>query len=61
MLIIGIIFISANLRAPLTSVGPFVSLIRDSLHISNTLAGMADHGIYGIAIADILYNDRMGS
>ncbi len=40
MLIIGIIFISANLRAPLTSVGPLVSLIRDSLHISNTLAGM---------------------
>ena len=40
MLIIGIIFISANLRAPLTSVGPLVSLIRDTLHISNTLAGM---------------------
>ena len=40
MLIIGIIFISANLRAPLTSVGPLVSFIRDSLHISNTLAGM---------------------
>jgi len=40
MLIIGIIFISANLRAPLTTVGPLVSLIRDNLHISNTLAGM---------------------
>ena len=39
MLIIGILFISANLRAPLTSVGPLVSLIRDNLHISNTLAG----------------------
>lgn len=40
ILIIGIIFIAANLRAPLTSVGSLVSLIRDSLHISNTLAGM---------------------
>lgn len=40
VLIIGIIFIAANLRAPLTSVGPLVSLIRDNLHISNTLAGM---------------------
>ena len=39
MLIIGILFIAANLRAPLTSVGPLVSLIRDNLHISNTLAG----------------------
>ena len=29
MLIIGIIFISANLRAPLTSVGPLVSFIRE--------------------------------
>lgn len=40
MLIIGISFIAANLRAPLTSVGPLVSLIRDNLDISNTLAGM---------------------
>ena len=40
MLIIGIIFIAANLRAPLTSVGPLVSLIRGDLHISNALAGM---------------------
>lgn len=40
LLIIGIVFIAANLRAPLTSVGPLVSLIRDNLHISNTLAGM---------------------
>lgn len=40
MLIIGISFIAANLRAPLTSVGPLVSLIRDNLGISNTLAGM---------------------
>jgi len=38
--IIGIIFVAANLRAPLTSVGPLVALIKDHLHISNTLAGM---------------------
>lgn len=40
ILIVGIIFIAANLRAPLTSVGPLVSLIRNNLNISNTLAGM---------------------
>nr|WP_240763142.1 MFS transporter [Paenibacillus thalictri] len=38
-LIAGIIFIAVNLRAPLTSVGPLVGLIRNDLHISNTLAG----------------------
>lgn len=40
MLTIGIIFIAANLRSPLTAVGPVVDQIRNSLHISNTLAGM---------------------
>lgn len=40
MLAIGIIFIAANLRSPLTAVGPVVDQIRNSLHISNTLAGM---------------------
>lgn len=40
ILILGIIFIAINLRAPLTSVGPLVGLIRDQLHISNTLAGL---------------------
>lgn len=40
LIIIGIIVIAATMRAPLTSVGPLVSLIRDHLHISNTLAGM---------------------
>ncbi|WP_083446505.1 CynX/NimT family MFS transporter [Priestia koreensis] len=39
LLILGIIFIAMNLRAPITSVGPLVGLIRDNLHISNTLAG----------------------
>ena len=40
LLIFGIVIFSSNLSAPFTSVGPLVSLIRDSLHISNTLAGM---------------------
>ncbi|WP_442602357.1 CynX/NimT family MFS transporter [Paenibacillus sp. KN14-4R] len=40
MLIIGIILIGANLRAPLTSVGPLVSTIRDAMHLSNTFAGL---------------------
>lgn len=39
-MILGIIFIAANLRAPLTSVGPLVSVIRENVHISNTLAGL---------------------
>ncbi|MFB9986274.1 CynX/NimT family MFS transporter [Bacillus benzoevorans] len=40
VILFGIIFIAVNLRAPFTSVGPLVELIRDDLHISNTLAGM---------------------
>lgn len=40
LIVLGIIVIAANLRAPLTSVGPLVSLIRDNVHISNTLAGL---------------------
>lgn len=39
LLIIGIIFISTTLRAPLTAVGPIISFIRDGLDISNVLAG----------------------
>ncbi|MFX3650115.1 MAG: CynX/NimT family MFS transporter [Paenibacillus sp.] len=39
-IILGIIVIAANLRTPLTSVGPLVSLIRDDIQISNTLAGL---------------------
>jgi len=39
LLIIGIIFVSSTLRAPLTSVGPIISYIRDGLAISNVLAG----------------------
>ncbi|WP_270169209.1 CynX/NimT family MFS transporter [Paenibacillus sp. SYP-B4298] len=40
LLIIGIIIVAANLRTPLTSVGSLVSLIRDDLWLSNTLAGL---------------------
>ena len=39
LLIIGIIFIAATLRSPLTSVGPIIAPIRDGLGISNVLAG----------------------
>lgn len=40
MLILGIIFLATNLRAPITSVGPLVDTIRADLGISNTLAGL---------------------
>ncbi|WP_102275326.1 CynX/NimT family MFS transporter [Cytobacillus massiliigabonensis] len=40
VIIVGIIFIAVNLRSPLTSVGPLVGFIKDSMQISNTLAGM---------------------
>ncbi|MCY8935475.1 CynX/NimT family MFS transporter [Peribacillus frigoritolerans] len=38
--IIGILFIAANLRAPITSIGPLISLIREDTGINHTLAGM---------------------
>ncbi|MFD1360094.1 CynX/NimT family MFS transporter [Lentibacillus salinarum] len=38
-LLIGILLIAANLRAPLTSVGSVLPYIRDDLGISNTVAG----------------------
>ena len=40
VLLLGVIFIAVNMRAPLTSVGPLVELIRDHLQLSNTMAGM---------------------
>ncbi|WP_102693297.1 CynX/NimT family MFS transporter [Rummeliibacillus pycnus] len=39
ILVLGIIFIAATLRSPLTSVGPIISYIKDGLDISNVLAG----------------------
>lgn len=38
-LLLGILLISANLRAPLTSVGSLVPVIRDSLGVSNSVIG----------------------
>ncbi|WP_110929985.1 CynX/NimT family MFS transporter [Paenibacillus bouchesdurhonensis] len=40
LLILGIVFLATNLRAPITSVGPLVEIIRADLGISNTLAGL---------------------
>lgn len=39
LLVLGIIFVAAALRAPFTSVGPLLELIRDDLGLSNTQAG----------------------
>lgn len=40
VLVAGIVFLAMNLRAPITSVGPVVDLIRDNLGISNTMIGV---------------------
>src|SRR5690606_16147049 len=40
MLLLGVIFIASNLRAPLTSVGPVVDEISKALSLSNTAAGL---------------------
>lgn len=40
LLVAGIVFLAMNLRAPITAVGPVLDLIRDSLGISNTAAGI---------------------
>ena len=39
LVLIGIILVGSNLRAPLTSVGALISSIRDDLGMSNTVAG----------------------
>ncbi|WHX85332.1 MFS transporter [Bacillus paralicheniformis] len=39
-IIIGIVLISLTMRSPLTSVGPLVGSIRESLGLSNTAAGL---------------------
>lgn len=38
-LILGVILIGSNLRAPITAVGPLISTIRDDLGLSNAVAG----------------------
>lgn len=40
ILVVALILIGANLRAPITSIGPLLSSIKESTGISNTLAGM---------------------
>ncbi|MCZ2257850.1 CynX/NimT family MFS transporter [Sporosarcina sp. G11-34] len=40
LLVIGIILLASNLRAPITAVGTLISSIRDSFEISNTVAGI---------------------
>lgn len=40
LLVAGIVFLAMNLRSPITAVGPVLDLIRDSLSISNTAAGI---------------------
>ncbi|USG63935.1 MFS transporter [Brevibacillus ruminantium] len=40
LLVFGILLLAANLRAPLTAVGPIVGQIRDETGITNTIAGM---------------------
>ncbi|TCM96294.1 CP family cyanate transporter-like MFS transporter [Paenibacillus sp. BK033] len=40
LLALSLIFVAANLRAPITSVGPLVSYIRESTGISNSVAGL---------------------
>ncbi|MGM8365904.1 CynX/NimT family MFS transporter [Virgibacillus sp. W0181] len=39
LLLIGILLFASNLRAPLTSIGSLVPIIRDSLEVSNTVIG----------------------
>lgn len=38
--LLGMIFVASTLRAPLTSVGPVIDLIKTDLNISNSLAGL---------------------
>lgn len=40
LMVVGMVFIAANLRAPLTSVGPVISEISEALDLSNILAGL---------------------
>ncbi|GIN60375.1 MFS transporter [Robertmurraya siralis] len=39
-IILGIVLISLTMRSPLTSVGPLIGSIRESLELSNTAAGL---------------------
>lgn len=39
LIILGIIFVSFNLRAPITSIGPIISLIKGEYLLNNSMAG----------------------
>ena len=39
MIFLGIIFVSFNLRAPITSVGPVIDLIQAQYHLNSSMAG----------------------
>lgn len=39
LMILGIIFVSFNLRAPITSVGPIIVLIKKEYLLNNSMAG----------------------
>ncbi|MEB6201706.1 MFS transporter [Mammaliicoccus fleurettii] len=39
LILFGMIFVASTLRAPLTSVGPVIELIKSDLELSNSLAG----------------------
>lgn len=40
VLILGIVFVGANLRAPLTAIGSLLPFIRDDIHMSNSVLGL---------------------
>ncbi len=40
LLVLGILLIASNLRAPITAVGPLVGTIIEDTHMSNTMAGL---------------------
>ncbi|MBD7968454.1 CynX/NimT family MFS transporter [Paenibacillus gallinarum] len=40
ILVVALLLVGANLRAPITSIGPLLGSIKESTGISNTLAGM---------------------
>lgn len=40
LMVLGLVFVAANLRAPLTAVGPVLEDITESLQLSNVWAGM---------------------
>lgn len=40
LLLVGIIFVAMNLRAPITSVGPLISLMTKELSLSSAQAGL---------------------